>query len=369
MKRAVWNAARAGGRPVLLICVACLPSRIEQQSHARRSAARRRDPGAGRGRVPRPALARAARAARPRARSLPPQAGAAHPDHRRRGRRPRLHRRRRGPRLPDRHAACPPRPSSWKPRARARCTPPPPPAEIMRRMGLHSVIVVSDGYHIYRVKQMLESRGLKVYGSPRRGAAARHLPRALELREAGHRLRALAARACRCESEADRRRLLMPRADPARPVHRRVQARLRAGDGHQRRRRIHAQGGVDSCSCARCRAARARSTSISSARSASRPARAHGRPAPPRSRRGSPDTTSATGRCSHEADAQQPQQRGVAGQDPEVSVAAGICTSATCSAPARAPAWRLRVPRVPPCQRRALSCSARSSTSSMVPCM
>jgi uncharacterized SAM-binding protein YcdF (DUF218 family) len=40
--------------------------------------------------------------------------------------------------------------------------------EIMRRMGLTSVIVVSDGYHIYRVKKMLESRGLKVYGSPRR---------------------------------------------------------------------------------------------------------------------------------------------------------------------------------------------------------
>jgi len=37
----------------------------------------------------------------------------------------------------------------------------------MRRMGLHSVIVVSDGYHIYRVKRMLESRGLTAYGSPR----------------------------------------------------------------------------------------------------------------------------------------------------------------------------------------------------------
>ncbi len=41
-------------------------------------------------------------------------------------------------------------------------------AEIMRRMGLRSVIVVSDGYHIYRVKRMLQSRGLKVYGSPRK---------------------------------------------------------------------------------------------------------------------------------------------------------------------------------------------------------
>jgi len=40
--------------------------------------------------------------------------------------------------------------------------------EILRRMGLHSVIVVSDGYHIYRVKAMLVSIGLEVYGSPRK---------------------------------------------------------------------------------------------------------------------------------------------------------------------------------------------------------
>ncbi len=40
--------------------------------------------------------------------------------------------------------------------------------EIMRRSGLHSAIVVSDGYHIYRVKRMLESRGIRVYGSPRK---------------------------------------------------------------------------------------------------------------------------------------------------------------------------------------------------------
>jgi len=39
--------------------------------------------------------------------------------------------------------------------------------EIMRRMGLQSAIVVSDGYHIYRVRKMLEGRGLTVYGSPR----------------------------------------------------------------------------------------------------------------------------------------------------------------------------------------------------------
>jgi uncharacterized SAM-binding protein YcdF (DUF218 family) len=39
--------------------------------------------------------------------------------------------------------------------------------EIMRRMGLQSAIVVSDGYHIFRVKKLLEDRGLTVYGSPR----------------------------------------------------------------------------------------------------------------------------------------------------------------------------------------------------------
>jgi len=40
-------------------------------------------------------------------------------------------------------------------------------SEIMRRMNLKSCIVVSDGYHIYRVKKMLESEGMSVYGSPR----------------------------------------------------------------------------------------------------------------------------------------------------------------------------------------------------------
>ena len=43
-------------------------------------------------------------------------------------------------------------------------------AEIMQRMDLHSCIVVSDGYHIYRVKRMMEARGLEVYGSPRPSA-------------------------------------------------------------------------------------------------------------------------------------------------------------------------------------------------------
>jgi len=39
--------------------------------------------------------------------------------------------------------------------------------EIMRRKNLKSCIVVSDGYHIYRVKKMLEFQGISVYGSPR----------------------------------------------------------------------------------------------------------------------------------------------------------------------------------------------------------
>lgn len=40
-------------------------------------------------------------------------------------------------------------------------------AETMDRMGLHSCIVVSDGYHIYRVKRLLQAQGIQVYGSPR----------------------------------------------------------------------------------------------------------------------------------------------------------------------------------------------------------
>ncbi len=39
--------------------------------------------------------------------------------------------------------------------------------EVMRRMGLRSAILVSDGYHIYRAKNILEHAGVEVYGSPR----------------------------------------------------------------------------------------------------------------------------------------------------------------------------------------------------------
>jgi uncharacterized SAM-binding protein YcdF (DUF218 family) len=40
-------------------------------------------------------------------------------------------------------------------------------AEIMERMSLDSCILVSDGYHIFRAKRMLQARGIMVFGSPR----------------------------------------------------------------------------------------------------------------------------------------------------------------------------------------------------------
>ncbi len=40
-------------------------------------------------------------------------------------------------------------------------------AEILHRMGLRSCLVVSDGYHIFRAKKMLEAQGLRAYGAPR----------------------------------------------------------------------------------------------------------------------------------------------------------------------------------------------------------
>src|SRR5438309_2569249 len=58
--------------------------------------------------------------------------------------------------------------------------------ETMRPTNLHSCIVVSDGYHIYRVKRLLEARNVKVYGSPRPTAGAQNpaLLRWLYLRQA-----------------------------------------------------------------------------------------------------------------------------------------------------------------------------------------
>jgi uncharacterized SAM-binding protein YcdF (DUF218 family) len=40
-------------------------------------------------------------------------------------------------------------------------------AEIMHNMNLTSCIIVSDGYHIFRVKRLLEANGMRVFGSPR----------------------------------------------------------------------------------------------------------------------------------------------------------------------------------------------------------
>ncbi len=40
-------------------------------------------------------------------------------------------------------------------------------SEILRRMGLRSCIVVSDGYHMFRVKRILARDGFTAYGSPR----------------------------------------------------------------------------------------------------------------------------------------------------------------------------------------------------------
>ena len=40
-------------------------------------------------------------------------------------------------------------------------------SEIMSRIGVGSCILVSDGYHIFRAKRMLQYRGITVFGSPR----------------------------------------------------------------------------------------------------------------------------------------------------------------------------------------------------------
>ena len=142
-------------------------------------------------------LARAARPSRPRIRPVPAEDGPADHDHRRRRRRPDFHRRR-----------C--RPSYLMSRG--------VPSEAIivesegrkhRRIHRHGrrdhephgpalVVVVTDGYHIYRVKRMLQSQGFAVYGSPRKEQRSVSLPRSLELCAPGHRLSAL-ARGSRCE--------------------------------------------------------------------------------------------------------------------------------------------------------------------------
>ncbi|MCU1257631.1 MAG: hypothetical protein JWO80_516 [Bryobacterales bacterium] len=43
-------------------------------------------------------------------------------------------------------------------------------AEIMTRMNLRTCILVSDGYHIFRAKRMMQYEGIRVYGSPRQAS-------------------------------------------------------------------------------------------------------------------------------------------------------------------------------------------------------
>jgi uncharacterized SAM-binding protein YcdF (DUF218 family) len=43
-------------------------------------------------------------------------------------------------------------------------------AEILRRMNLGSCVVVTDAYHVYRAKRMLQRLGIMAYGSPRAAA-------------------------------------------------------------------------------------------------------------------------------------------------------------------------------------------------------
>jgi len=40
-------------------------------------------------------------------------------------------------------------------------------SEILRRMNLKSCIIVSDGYHLFRVKRIMQNQGFTAYGSPR----------------------------------------------------------------------------------------------------------------------------------------------------------------------------------------------------------
>jgi uncharacterized SAM-binding protein YcdF (DUF218 family) len=47
-------------------------------------------------------------------------------------------------------------------------------AEMMHSKNLQSCIVVSDGYHIYRVKRLLQAQSIEVYGSPRPTVVSQH---------------------------------------------------------------------------------------------------------------------------------------------------------------------------------------------------
>jgi len=40
-------------------------------------------------------------------------------------------------------------------------------AAIMHENGMHSCVAVSDGYHMFRIKKMMQAQGVTVYGAPR----------------------------------------------------------------------------------------------------------------------------------------------------------------------------------------------------------
>ena len=67
-------------------------------------------------------------------------------------------------------------------------------AEIMSRMNLKSCIVVSDGYHIFRVKRMLESHGMSGLRLASTGGAEERLAPAVAVFSSGNRVRAVANR-------------------------------------------------------------------------------------------------------------------------------------------------------------------------------
>lgn len=59
-------------------------------------------------------------------------------------------------------------------------------AAILRANGIHQCVAVSDAYHMYRVKQLLQAEGITVYASPRPDPIPHSLPArtATALREA-----------------------------------------------------------------------------------------------------------------------------------------------------------------------------------------
>ena len=44
---------------------------------------------------------------------------------------------------------------------------------ILHRNGLHTVVAVSDAYHIFRIKRLMRRYGIEAYGSPRPGSVPR----------------------------------------------------------------------------------------------------------------------------------------------------------------------------------------------------